>query len=293
MQRRYMSRLLHLFNRTSEIKGKIGRNVKIGAHCFIGPNCSIGDNVVIQDNVRVLGRSIIGPYTKIAPFTSIGFQDDINQEENLGSIEIGANCDIGENVILNATQEKIEIGDSTNIGSSTHIKAANLQIKNNVEIQSNCYFDDASLIDEYAVIESNSQLLNSVRIGKRARITADSTLISKSIIPYSLVSGNPAKLDQLKIDEDVTKSTELMELIRFLNGKQISGLVGNYLTQLKLRNLQKRLEHLEKVVYSERLNLASKEEILEIITFLLDPNNSNPLLQTAPRQSLQLTQFCL
>jgi acetyltransferase-like isoleucine patch superfamily enzyme len=113
------------------------------------------------------------------------------------NLKIGEHCWIGENTVLDASGG-LEIGDHTSIGLNclifTHSSwLANMMLEN---------YPGSDLIERKPVkigkgcfIGGNSVIMMGVTIGDHATVSPLS-VVTKDVPPYSLVSGNPARVFQ-------------------------------------------------------------------------------------------------
>ncbi|HOV98001.1 MAG TPA: acyltransferase [Bacteroidota bacterium] len=168
----------------------VGRNVKVR---FAG-RISVGNTLTIEDNV------------------------EINALSNKGII-IGNNVTIKSNSIIECTGVIRELGEGLMIGNNVGIsQGAFIQVRGFVKIGSNVMFgphvsifsenhgiDDITIpiieqpsirkgvvIEDDVWIGANSTILDGVIIGKGSVIAAGS-VVTKNILPYTVVAGVPAK----------------------------------------------------------------------------------------------------
>lgn len=134
----------------------------------------------------------IGKHTKVWQFVVI-----------LEDAEIGSNCNINANVFI---ENDVEIGDNVTIKSGVQIWDG-IKIKNNVFIGPNATFTNDKMprskvypskfskitIEPHASIGANATILPNLIIGKYAMVGAGA-VVTKNVLPYQIVVGNPAKL---------------------------------------------------------------------------------------------------
>ncbi|MEU5944812.1 acyltransferase [Micromonospora sp. NPDC047465] len=152
-----------------------------------------------------------------------GFLNDVERARHLGlpestrirertkiispeNLVLGEHCWIGENTVLDASGG-LEIGEHTSIGLNclvfTHSSwLANMMLENH---------SGSDLIERKPVrigkgcfIGGNSVIMMGVTIGDFATVSPLS-VVSKDVPPYSLVSGNPARVFQ-RYDQDHIKA---------------------------------------------------------------------------------------
>lgn len=173
-------------------------------------------NLNCHGNVKFGKDVIINTYDK-KNFVAIGVNTKIGNRVTLNAnglyIKIGNNCFIDDNALLKLWGGKIEIGNQVYINSYTVLNGhGGLKIGNNVLIAmhvsiipSNHIFTNLKetinkqgnvnkgiVIEDDVWIGANVVILDGVTIGKGAIIGAGS-IVNKSIEPYSIVVGNPAK----------------------------------------------------------------------------------------------------
>ncbi len=111
----------------------------------------------------------------------------------LGSnISIGNYSGIGEKSFIQDIG-KIDIGDSVLMGPEVMIFTANHNIKKNQLIRKQGYSVKNVVIEDDVWIGARSIILPGVKIGKGSVVAAGS-IVTKSVEPYSVVGGNPAKV---------------------------------------------------------------------------------------------------
>lgn len=156
-------------------------------------------------------RKRLGGYTNLPFSSSICYESTIIQgAENLS---IGNNVSIGYNAIFYCTLSKIRIEDNVVIGPGLTIIAGdhNFTVVGKYICDVN---DKLPENDQDVVIESdcwigaNVTILKGVRIG-RGSVIAACSCVTKSIPPYAIVGGVPAKHIKNRFSPEQIKKHEL------------------------------------------------------------------------------------
>lgn len=134
----------------------IGKGTKIWHFCHIMTGCSIGDNCTLGQNVMVATGVKIGNNVKI---------------QNNVSLYTGIICD-----------DDVFIGPSAVF---TNVINPRSEISRKSEYRQ-------TIIEKGATIGANATIVCGVEIGTYAFIGAGA-VITKSVLPYALVMGNPAR----------------------------------------------------------------------------------------------------
>ncbi|MCI4438177.1 MAG: N-acetyltransferase [Ignisphaera sp.] len=158
-----------------ELLDRISDGVEIGQNCIIrrgtiiyenvklGNNCETGHNVLIREHVSIGDGCKIGSYTIIDGYVSIG-----------------------SNTVI---QSAVYIPPKVIIGSGVFI-APRVVFTNDRYPPSSRLIE--TVIEDDAVIGANATIVAGIRIGKGAVIAAGS-VVTKSVEPYTVVAGIPAK----------------------------------------------------------------------------------------------------
>lgn len=201
-------------------QAEIGRNVRIGDNTVIYPGVVIGDDAVIC-NDAVLGEPLMAYYRDESyqnPPTILGGGAMIRSHSIIyAGCRIGVEFSSGHH---NLIRENTEIGDHCSIGSMTDIegevKIGNYcRLHSNVHIAQTCSIGDfvwfypfsvmandpyppsydirGGHVGNFTQVAVHAVILPGVDIGENCLIGA-SSVVSKAIPDYSLVSGNPARV---------------------------------------------------------------------------------------------------
>ena len=147
---------------------------------------NIHETADIDDNV------IIGSGTKIWHFSHI-----------LSGSNIGKNCTVGQNVMIGPN---VNVGHNCKIQNNISIYSG-ITIEDDVFLGPSCVFTNVktprafidrsnefhnTVIKKGASIGANATVICGIRIGEYAMIAAGA-IVTKDVLPYSLVLGSPAK----------------------------------------------------------------------------------------------------
>lgn len=142
-----------------------------------------GSNVFFQTTKKAIfvgKNSRLGKNTRV----SAGFN---------GKIQIGSNVLLDDGCIVMA-QNKIIIGNNTWIAAYCFVTDFNHKYdQKNININSQGYVTKPVIIEEDVWIGTHCVILPGVTIGKGSVIGAGS-IVTKSIKPYSIAVGNPARV---------------------------------------------------------------------------------------------------
>ena len=128
-----------------------------------------------------------------------------------GNIHIGNSVSLGENTILMSTKAKITIGDHVMFGPGVTVVTGNHRIDmvgrymDEVTDKDKNPGDDEDVVFEGDNwIGANVTILKGVTIGEGAVIAAGS-VVTKSVEPYTIYGGVPAKKLKMRFDEETLK----------------------------------------------------------------------------------------
>jgi acetyltransferase-like isoleucine patch superfamily enzyme len=117
---------------------------------------------------------------------------------NEGSLMIGHNCGLGSNIQLGASAGRIFIGNDVMIASNVVMRAADHGVEKNEKMYKQAYTSGTIIIEDDVWIGANAVILKNVTLGKGCVIGAGS-IVTKSVEPYAIVAGNPAKLIKYRV----------------------------------------------------------------------------------------------
>jgi len=178
---------------------RISEDVDIGPHSVISSGAIIGSKTRIDDNVLIDGRTTIGSNCKIFHGSAIGcIPQDLKYAGEDTNVVIGDNNTIREFVTIHrGTKAKgtTEIGDGNLIMAYVHI-AHDCTIGNNCIIANSSALAGHIIIDDYAIIGGFVPIHQFCKVGRYAMVGGMSR-ITKDVVPFSLVAGNPPRVYDL------------------------------------------------------------------------------------------------
>ncbi|MFO9558388.1 acyl-ACP--UDP-N-acetylglucosamine O-acyltransferase [Legionella pneumophila serogroup 1] len=175
---------------------KIGPNVSIGPYSIIGDNVSIGQGTTIGSHVSIQGWTQIGEDNQIETGAIIGaVPQDLKFAGEKSTVFIGNNNIIREYVTINRGTAggggETHVGNHNLIMTSVHV-AHDVQMGNNNIIANAVAIGGHVVIDDWVTIGALCGIHQFVQLGRMSMIGAQSK-ITKDVLPYTLVSGNPPK----------------------------------------------------------------------------------------------------
>lgn len=124
------------------------------------------------------------------------------------NIEIGNEVNLGCRPILIAAKSKIVIGNHVMFGPEVTIRGGNHRIdivgRNMIDIGENekrAEDDPGVVIEDDVWIGTRAIILAGTRIGRGAVIGAGA-VVTKSVPPYAIVGGNPARILRMRFDPE-------------------------------------------------------------------------------------------
>lgn len=174
----------------------IADDVSIGPYTIIGPDVEIASGCEIASHVVIKGPSKIGKNNKILQFSSVGEEPQDKKYGNESTLlEIGDNNLIRESVTINRGTEQgggiTKIGNNNWIMAYVHI-AHDCIIGNDNTFANNASLAGHVIIDDYVILGGFTLISQFKHIGSYS-FSAMSSVISRNVPPYVLVSGHMAK----------------------------------------------------------------------------------------------------
>ena len=184
-----------------ESRVKLGKNVSVGPYTILRGDLAVGDDTVIDSHTLVEGRTTIGKGCRIGSFTAIGgAPQDMKYKGEDTEVIIGDECTIREFVTVNrgtGARMKTKIGSRVFLMSYVHI-AHDCFIGDDV-IMANCATLAGHVtVDDMAIVGGLTPVHQFVRVGKLS-IIGGSSRITKDVVPFCKVAGNPAQVHGLNV----------------------------------------------------------------------------------------------
>ena len=151
---------------------------------FIG---CLGKSSYLKQGVRIVGN----PYrVKIANNVKVWHNSILAVGK--GQIVIGDNSILGNGVILNASIGKISVGKNVLIAPYSKIFSYSHNLNENNEDLTNSYRIENVIIEDDVFIGAGVTILPGVILGRGCMVAAGA-VVTKSVEPYTIVGGLPAK----------------------------------------------------------------------------------------------------
>jgi UDP-N-acetylglucosamine acyltransferase len=237
-------------------QAQIGSDCYVGPYTIIGDEVALGDSVRLESHAVVEGRTEIGAGTHVYPFVSIGLaSQDLKYKGEPARTVIGRNCSIREFVTVHRGTEGggmlTEIGDDCLIMAQAHV-AHDCLIGDRVIMANGATLAGHVIVENGANIGAYSGVHQFCRVGREAYVGGYSVVV-KDALPFALSVGNHARCYGLNITgmkrrghtkevidalhhafhlllnsrlntsqalqairEEITNSTEVDELVRFI-----------------------------------------------------------------------------
>ncbi|MBN1547680.1 MAG: acyl-ACP--UDP-N-acetylglucosamine O-acyltransferase [Syntrophaceae bacterium] len=171
--------------------------VTIGPYAIIGPEVRIGKNTTIGSHVVIERLTDIGESCKIDQFASIGGDpQDLKYKGEKTKVIIGNHNTIREFATVNrGTTSDIGatiIGDHNLLMAYSHV-AHNCKLGNRIVMANAANLAGHIHVEDYAIIGGLTGVHQFTRIGAHC-IIGGASAVNKDVPPYTMASGNHAKL---------------------------------------------------------------------------------------------------
>lgn len=143
------------------------------------------------------------------------------------SLQIGNYVSIASNVVF-------ILGGNHQINTFTSYPLKSMFLKNSPE--DDAQSKGAIIIEDEVWIGSNVIILSGITVGKGAVLAAGS-VVTKNVMPFSIVGGNPAKLIKFRLNEDLIEKRNKINLSE-ISKRDITENIDLFYSKLVENNLQ-------------------------------------------------------
>lgn len=174
---------------------KIAEDVVIGPWTIVGPEVEIGAGSWVGSHVIIKERTRIGKNNKIYPFATIGQDPQHRDFDNQATwLSIGDHNLFHEYMSVSRSKDE---GGTTRIGNHNQFMAYvhighDCDVRNHTVISSHTSLSGHVLLKDYAILSGYSGIHQFCTVGENCFV-AKATMVSKDVLPYLLVDGNPPK----------------------------------------------------------------------------------------------------
>lgn len=175
---------------------KLGKDVKVGPWTVIGPNVDIGDGCEIGSHVVIKQNTRMGQGNVVHPFASIGGDHQAKAEDLAETtLEIGDENVFHEYCTLNRGSSVgtgvTKIANRCLLMAYTHV-AHDCELADDVILVNHATLGGHVVVGAHAIMGAYTAAHQFCQIGAHSFLTRG-CLISKDVMPYVVVSGNPPK----------------------------------------------------------------------------------------------------
>ena len=181
---------------------RLADSVSIGPYCIVGEGAVLADGVKLVSHVVIEGLTEIGQDTTVHPFAVLGGQPQhLAHKGEPTRLVIGARNAVREHVTFHAGT--VEGGGVTRIGSdglfmvASHV-AHDCVVGDHVVMANNATLGGHAMIGDYVFMGGLSAVHQRSRVGRQAFI-GGLAAVTKDVIPFGSVWGNPAHLEGLNL----------------------------------------------------------------------------------------------
>ena len=180
----------------------LGAGVEIGPYCLIGPRVVLGDRVRLVSHVVIEGVTEVGEDTVVHPFAVLGgAPQHLAHKGEATQLIVGARNTIREHVTMHTGT--VLGGGVTRVGSdslymvATHV-AHDCVVGDHVVFANNATLGGHVHLGDYVFMGGLSAVHQYCRVGRYAFI-GGLAAVTRDIIPFGSVRGNPAGLEGLNL----------------------------------------------------------------------------------------------
>jgi acetyltransferase-like isoleucine patch superfamily enzyme len=281
----YFTFLKEIIERDTKLKAH--KNIIFGKNCVIDPTAILicGKNGVIEfEGGNYIGRNveISANNSKISLGSNTSIQDRCII---VGDVEIGRYCLFSLNVLASSGRHYYELKPEY------YIKDQDLLVDNDVELSK--AHSRKIIIEDDCWLGINVAVMPGVKIGKGSVIGSNS-VITKSVEPYSIMAGSPAKLIKKRLIFELKDSLHYLvdaDLPYFYSGfytnvesikkdRKNGGIraMGLFVVYLKhegnnniILRIKKNIEGLVKIKYNNQIK-EFNEVVFTDVSFMIENN---------------------
>lgn len=175
---------------------KLAQDVEVGPWSFIGPEVEIGAGSVIGSHVVLKGPTKLGKNNKLYQFSSVGEDSqDMKYNGERAFLEIGDGNVIREFCTINRGTGSggglTKIGNGNLFMAYVHI-AHDCVVGNETIFSNNASLAGHVNVGDHVVMGGFSAVRQFISLGDHSFV-AGGTMVVKDVLPYVLVSGDPAE----------------------------------------------------------------------------------------------------
>jgi acetyltransferase-like isoleucine patch superfamily enzyme len=161
---------------------------------------------------RALRRARMLLYRPLFESCGMGFRFDPDGSYSFGNVSVGDDVNLGVRPILMAMHSKIRIGSHVMFGPQVILIGGNHNAKVvgtfMTKVHEKAPNDDLGItLEDDVWIGARAMILRGVTIGRGAIVGAGS-LVSKSVPPYAIVAGSPARVMKFRWDVETILAHE-------------------------------------------------------------------------------------
>jgi UDP-N-acetylglucosamine acyltransferase len=182
---------------------KLADDVSVGPFSVIGADVSIGPGTEIGSHVIIGGPTTIGRENKIYAFASVGCDpQDKKYDGEPTRLEIGdrnvirENCTISRGTVQDSALT--HIGNDNLVMAYVHI-AHDCQIGNNTIFANSVTLAGHVEVEDFSILGGFTLVHQFCKIGAHS-FTAMNSVISKDVLPFTMISGHMAKPHGLNVE---------------------------------------------------------------------------------------------
>ena len=175
-------------------KAQLGENVKIGAFTIVEDDVIIGDATEIQNHCMIANGATIGKENKIFPSVILGTApQDLKFKGEVTRLTVGDRNLIREFVTMNRGSGEnglTTVGNDNTFLAYTHV-AHDCKLGNNIIMSNIVQLAGHTTVEDYVVFGGLAAVHQFCKIGCHSMIAANA-IITKDIVPYSMIDREPA-----------------------------------------------------------------------------------------------------